>query len=171
MIINAPYPEVIKERENEKIGERFDVLKDLIGKVRALRVECGIDPAEKINIAIRVVDGSAAEVCKEKVDMIKLLVGVSGVDFVSEKPASSIGTVGKDFEAFVIVDENINKEQLLARFKKTLEKEQGYARMSENKLNGNFAKHAPANLVEAEKERLAESQRKIATLEGYIASL
>jgi valyl-tRNA synthetase len=43
--------------------------------------------------------------------------------------------------------------------------------MSENKLNGNFAKHAPANLVEEEKERLAESQRKIKTLESYLAEL
>ena len=171
MLINAPYPEFVKERENAQINARFDVLKDLIGKVRALRVECGIDPAEKINIAIQISKGSAAEVCREKVEMIQLLAGVKKIDFIDAKPASSIGTVGTDFEAFIIVDENINKEQLLARFKKTLEKEQGYAKMSENKLNGNFAKHAPANLVEEEKQRLAESQRKITTLQSYIASL
>ena len=171
MLINAPYPEFVEERENDQINKRFDVLKDLIGKVRALRVECGIDPAEKINIAILVSKGSAAEVCHEKVEMIQLLAGVKTVDFVEAKPASSIGTVGSDFEAFIIVDESINKEQLLARFKKTLEKEQGYARMSENKLNGNFAKHAPANLVEEEKQRLADSNKKIVTLESYIKEL
>ena len=108
---------------------------------------------------------------REKVEMIQLLAGIAKVDFVDAKPASSIGTVGKDFESFILVDENINKEQLIARFQKTLEKEQGYARMSENKLNGNFAKHAPAELVEKEKEILAESQRKIKTLEGYLAEL
>ncbi len=171
MLINAPYPDFVKDRENAQINARFDVLKDLIGKVRALRVECGIDPAEKINIAIQISKGSAAEVCREKVEMIQLLAGVKKIDFVDVKPASSIGTVGTDFEAFIIVDENINKEQLLARFQKTLEKEQGYAKMSENKLNGNFAKHAPANLVEEEKQRLAESQRKITTLQSYIESL
>ncbi len=171
MLINAPYPEFSKNRENAKIEARFNVLKDLIGKVRALRVECGIDPAEKINIAIKIIKGSSAEVCLEKVEMIMLLAGVAHIDFVDEKPASSIGTVGTDFEAFILVDENIDKEQLLARFKKTLEKEQGYAKMSENKLNGNFAKHAPANLVEEEKQRLAESNRKIATLQSYISSL
>ena len=80
--------------------------------------------------------------------MIQLLAGVAKVEFVDAKPASSIGTVGKGFEAFILVDESINKEQLIARFQKTIEKETGYARMSENKLNGNFAKHAPANLVE-----------------------
>jgi queuine/archaeosine tRNA-ribosyltransferase len=69
------------------------------------------------------------------------------------------------------LEDTINKEQLLTRFQKALEKEQGYARMSQNKLNGNFAQHAPANLVQEERDRLAESQRKIATLESYIKEL
>ncbi len=171
MLINAPYPEVITARENAEIDARFDVLKDLIGKVRATKVDCGIDPAIKINIAIKIEKGSEAEVAKEKVEMIQLLGGVGKVEFVETKPASSIGTVGKGFEAFVIVDENINKEQLLTRFTKAMEKEQGYARMSENKLNGNFAQHAPAELVQAEKDRLAESLKKVATYESYIKEL
>ena len=171
MLINAPYPEPVAERDNAEIAERFEALKDLIGKVRATKVDCGIDPAIKINIAIKIEKGSAAEVAREKVEMIQLLGGVAKVDFVDAKPASSIGAVGAGFEAFVLVDESINKEQLLSRFQKALEKEQGYARMSENKLNGNFAQHAPANLVQEERDRLAESQKKIATLESYIKEL
>ena len=143
----------------------------MIAKLRAAKVDCGIDPAIKINVGIKIEKGSAAEVAREKVEMIQLLGGVAKVDFVDAKPASSIGTVGKGFEAFVLVDETINKEQLLTRFQKALEKEQGYARMSENKLNGNFAQHAPAELIQAERERLAESQKKIAVLESYIKEL
>ncbi len=171
LLINAPYPLVKAERDNPEITTRFEVLKDLIGKVRALRVECGIDPAEKINIALLITKGSPAEVCNEKVDMISLLAGVKAVDFVQAKPASSIGTVGNGFEAFILVDENINKEKLLERFNKTLETEKGYASRSQNKLNGNFAQHAPAELVEKEKEILQESLNKIEKIEGYIASL
>ncbi|MCR5062549.1 MAG: class I tRNA ligase family protein, partial [Treponema sp.] len=171
MLINAPYPEAIDARDNTQIAERFEALKDLIGKVRATKVDCGIDPAIKINIAVKIEKGSAAEVAREKIEMIQLLGGVAKVEFVEAKPASSIGAVGNGFEAFVLVDENINKEQLLSRFQKTMEKEQGYARMSENKLNGNFAKHAPAELVQEERDRLAESQKKIATLESYIKEL
>ena len=171
MLINAPYPEVAAERNNAAIDARFEALKELITKTRALRVECGIDPAEKINIAILVTKGSEAEVCKEKVEMIQLLAGIKNIDFVESKPESSIGTVGKGFESFIIVDETINKEQLLARFKKTLEKEQSYARMSQNKLNGNFAQHAPAELVEKEKQLLEETNRKIEKLQSYIQSL
>ena len=171
MLITAPYPEVIASRENPEIEARFEVLKELIGKTRALRVDCGIDPANKINIAIRIEKGSEAEVCREKVEMIQLLAGIAKIDFVEAKPESSIGTVGKGFESFILVDENINKEQLITRFQKTLEKEEGYARMSQNKLNGNFAQHAPAELVQEERDRLAESERKIATLQGYLKEL
>lgn len=171
MLINAPYPKFVAERDNALINARFDVLKDLIAKVRAAKTDCGIDPAVKINIAVKITKDSAAEVATEKTEMIQLLCGVSNVRFVDEKPANSIGTVGKDFEAFVLVDENINKEQLVARFQKAIEKEQSYAKMSENKLNGNFAKHAPAELVQEEKNRLAERQRKIATLKSYLKEL
>ncbi len=171
MLINAPYPEVTASRDNDEIATRFESLKDMISKVRATKVDCGIDPAVKINIAVKIEKGSAAEVAREKVEMIQLLGGVAKVDFIDEKPASSIGAVGAGYEAFVLVDENINKEQLLSRFQKALEKEQGYARMSENKLNGNFAQHAPANLIQEERDRLAESQKKIATLESYISEL
>ena len=173
MLINAPYPVPAEKLTDEdaKIAERFESLKELIGKVRATKVDCGIDPAIKINIAIKIEKGSAAEVAREKVEMIQLLGGVAKVDFVDAKPASSIGAVGAGFEVFVLVDESINKEQLMTRFQKAIEKEQGYARMSENKLNGNFAKHAPENLVQEERDRLAESQRKIKTLEGYLAEL
>mgnify|MGYP003314285113 CR=1 FL=1 len=87
------------------------------------------------------------------------------------KPASSIGTVGKGFEAFVILDENINKEQLLTRFQKAIDQETEWARRSENKLNGNFAQHAPAELVEKEKEILAEAKRKIEKLQSYVSEL
>ncbi|MCQ2593175.1 MAG: class I tRNA ligase family protein, partial [Treponema sp.] len=171
MLINAPYPEVCAERENAEVEARFEALKDLIGKVRATKVDCGIDPAIKINIAILIEKGSDAEVAREKVEMIQLLGGVAKVDFVDAKPASSIGAVGKGFEVFVILDENINKEQLLARFEKAIAQETEWARRSENKLNGNFAQHAPAELVEKEKEILAEAKRKIEKLQSYVAEL
>ncbi|MCI6317944.1 MAG: valine--tRNA ligase [Spirochaetia bacterium] len=171
MLINAPFPCVAAERDNPAVQARFEVLKDLIGQVRALRAECGIDPANKINIAILVTKGSEAEVCHEKVDMIKLLAGVANVEFVEAKPASSVGTVGKGFEAFILVDESINKEQLISRFKKEIEQETVWVKRSEAKLNGNFAQHAPAEVVQQERDKMEESKRKIEKLESYIASL
>ena len=171
MLIDAPYPEPSDARQNAAIVERFDVLKDLIGKTRALRTECGLDPAAKLNMAILVQKGSAAEVCKEKTDMIELLAGMKQVAFVDAKPARAIGTVGSGFEAFLIVDESINTDALKAKFTKEIETQTKYAENSERKLSGNFAQHAPAQLVEEEKKKLAEAQSRIEKLRSYLQSL
>ena len=171
MLINAPYPEFIAERKNAAISARFDVLKDLIGKIRALRVECGIDPANKINIAILVEKKSNAEVCREKTEEIKLLCGISKIEFVEAKPQSSIGAVGSGFEAFILLDKSINKEQLLVRFEKSLEEHKKYAERSQSKLNGNFATHAAPEAVAAEREKLSEELNIVEKMQEYIREL
>ena len=104
--------------------------------------------------------------------MIQLLAGVSNVEFVSAKPEKSIGAVGDGYEVFIIVDENINKEQLLARFQKEITKEEGYIKNSEKKLsNQKFTEHAAPEVVQAEKDKLELSRRRVEKLNSYIKSL
>lgn len=171
LLVDAPYPETTEARKNAEVSARFDVLKELIRNVRGLRTECGIDPALKINIAVKVQEGSNAEVIKEKTDMICLLAGISKIDFVESAPAKSIGTVGTGYETFLLVDESINIEQLAAKFKKDIDWEKENVRRSENKLNGKFAEHAPAELVQAERDSLEAAKSKIEKLEGYLKNL
>ena len=171
LLINAPFPKTQDERFDAKIDARFDVLKDLIGKVRALRVECGLDPASKINLAVLITKGSAAEVCREKSGIIELLAGVSHIDFTEAKPKRAIGAVGNGFEAFILVDEAINKEQLMARFRKSVETESATAKKSEAKLSGKFAQNAPEDVVLAERKKLEECKRRIEKLQSYMESL
>ena len=171
LLVTAPYPEYSEIRADQKVITRFSVLQDLIRSVRGLRNECGVNPADKINLAILIEKGSAAEVCREKVEMIQLLAGLSKVEFVETKPAKAIGTVGTGFEAFILLDENINKEQLLLHFQKDLEKDKKDAERTEAKLNGKFAEHAPAEVVQAERDKLAETKRRIEKLGTYIEAL
>ncbi len=171
LLVTAPYPEFSATRENAGITARFAALQDLIRSVRGLRNECGVNPADKINLAVLIEKGSAAEVCREKVEMIQLLAGLSKVEFVDAKPTKSIGTVGTGFEAFIILDENINKEQLMLHFQKDLEKDKKEAERTEAKLGGKFAEHAPAEVVQAEREKLAETKRRIEKLGTYIEAL
>ena len=171
LLVDSPFPEAVAGREDAKVTARFAVLQELIRNVRALRVECGLDPASKLHIAVMISAGSDAEVIKEKTDMIELLAGVSKIDFVDAKPASAIGAVGAGFEAFLLVDEGVNKEQLKARFEKSIATEQAAIQRSEAKLSGKFAEHAPAEVVQAEKEKLEESRRRVEKLAGYVKEL
>lgn len=103
--------------------------------------------------------------------MIQLLAGIKSIEFVDANPAKSIGTVGTGYEAFLLVDENINIEQLAAKFRKDIDWEKENVRRSENKLNGKFAEHAPAELVQAERDALEVAKSKIEKLEGYLRNL
>ena len=171
LLVDAPYPESSEARNNAVVTARFNVLKELIRNIRGIRTECGIDPASKINIAMKISSGSDAEVIREKTDMVELLAGVKKIDFVEANPSKSIGTVGTGYEAFLLVDDSINVEQLAAKFKKDIDWEKENVRRSENKLNGKFAEHAPAELVQAERDALAEAKSKIEKLEGYLSNL
>ena len=171
LLVDAPYPESAEARNNAAVTARFNVLKELIRNIRGIRTECGIDPASKINIAMKISSGSDAEVIREKTDMVELLAGVKKIDFVEANPSKSIGTVGTGYEAFLLVDDSINVEQLAAKFKKDIDWEKENVRRSENKLNGKFAEHAPAELVQAERDALAEAKSKIEKLEGYLSNL
>ena len=171
LLVDAPYPESAEARNNAVVTARFNVLKELIRNIRGIRTECGIDPASKINIAMKISSGSDAEVIREKTDMVELLAGVKKIDFVETNPSKSIGTVGTGYEAFLLVDDSINVEQLAAKFKKDIDWEKENVRRSENKLNGKFAEHAPAELVQAERDALAEAKSKIEKLEGYLSNL
>ncbi|MBQ1983730.1 MAG: class I tRNA ligase family protein, partial [Spirochaetaceae bacterium] len=159
MLIDSAYPEIDDSRKNAEIEKRFDVLQDLIRAIRALRAECGISPDVKLHIGLLITPNSEAEVCREKTDMIKLLSGVKEIDFVDAKPQGAIGTVGLGFECFIYVDESINKEQLLARFKKELASETAFVQKVDAKLAGKFAQNAPKEVVEAEKAKREETLR------------
>lgn len=174
-LITAPYPLYSEERVDSCSEERFTSLQEIVRLVRALRTECGIDPAFKIKVALFVEKGSPAEAAKEKTDIICLLAGLSGVDFLEnpkDKAKGSIGTVGKGFEAFIVPGEGADPEKMVQKFKKELEKEEGNFSKLKGKLsNEKFVANAPAEVVEGEKEKLNEIQRRIEKLKAYVSEL
>ena len=171
MLMAGPYPAPSEERKNETVARRFQVLQEVIRSVRALRAECGLSPDAKLNIALQLASDSPAQVCREKADLIQLLAGVAAIDFTETKPQRAIGAVGEGFEVFLLVEGSINLDQLLARFKKELANEQAFADKVSAKLSGKFAQNAPAQVVEAEREKLENTKRRIEKLTSYIDSL
>ncbi|MBR2461632.1 MAG: valine--tRNA ligase [Spirochaetaceae bacterium] len=171
MLMAGPYPAPSEERKNETVARRFQVLQEVIRSVRALRAECGLSPDARLNIALQLASDSPAQLCREKADLIQLLAGVAAIDFTEAKPQRAIGAVGEGFEVFLLVEGSINLDQLLARFKKELANEQAFADKVSAKLSGKFAQNAPAQVVEAEREKLENTKRRIEKLTSYIDSL
>ncbi|MBR7064214.1 MAG: valine--tRNA ligase [Treponema sp.] len=171
MLIAAPYPEEVGTRDDKIISDRFNILREFIKGVRSLRVECGLDPAKKINVDVLLESGSESVIIKEKVEVVKLLAGIADVNFILATKTKSIGFVGKGFEAFLQLDESINREHLKEKFEKEETEASAILQRARAKLSGKFAEHAAKELVEAERAKVEENERKIQKLESYIASL
>lgn len=175
MLMSAAYPASDPARRDARAESRFAALQDLVRSVRALRVECGLDPQAKIRIALFLEKGSDAEAAREKAEIIRLLAGVSDIQFIAraeDRPAGAIGTVGPGYEAFILVGGGIDPAQLAERFRKEAEKERQAAQRVEAKLaNEAFARNAPQEVVEAERAKLAEIQRRVGKLDGYVKDL
>lgn len=174
-LITADYPVPDSSRRDQAAAERFSAFQDIVRSVRALRVECGIDPAVKISAACYIESGSPASIVMERTDELKLLAGLSAVTFLEEAGArsrGSVGTVGAGFEIFILPGSGLDPAQLVVRFSREIEKEKASVSRIEAKLsNENFVSHAPEEVIASEKEKLAEVQRRIEKLSGYIRDL
>ena len=175
MLIAAKYPEPNDSRVNAEIEARFSSLQEIVRAIRGLRAECGIDPALKISVVIYLEKDATSQVAIEKCDIIQLLAGLSKIEFidsVSDKPSGSIGTVGKGFEAFIVVSDGLDAENLKARFEKEIQKEQqNLAKLDAKLSNEKFIANAPQSVVDAEREKLAEIQHRIEKLNLYVGEL
>lgn len=175
MLITASYPCYRDERKDTIAEAHFTALQELVRSIRTLRVECGIDPQVKIHIALFIEKGKDAEIAHEKTDIIQLLAGVSKIDFLSyviDRPKGAIGSVGKGYEVFVVAGEGADSAQLIGRFSKEIDKEtQNITKLETKLLNVNFTANAPAEVIEAEREKLVEMKRRIAKLGSYVKDL
>ena len=174
-LITADYPVYCEERIDTAAAARFSALQNIVRLIRALRAECGIDPQLKLHIALYIEAGSPAAAAFENIDLIKLLAGLADIAFIetpADKPANSIGTVGAGFEAFIITGTEVDRSQLAARFTKELEKEkQAVSRLTAKLSNANFTDHAPAEVVEGEREKLRQAERLIEKFTLYLHDL
>jgi valyl-tRNA synthetase len=176
LLIVAPYPAADDARRDSVLEADFAAVQELVRLVRALRSECLIAPEKKVKVEVRLDAGFASGAAlRVQTPLVGLLAGVGELAFAAsggDRPAGSIGLVGKGFEAFVFVREAVDPAQLAAKFAKELEKEGKFAAAVQAKLaNSAFAANAPAELVAAERQKLEEVERRVAKLTAYLRDL
>ncbi|GHT48532.1 valine--tRNA ligase [Spirochaetia bacterium] len=191
MLINATYPNInnintndtmntMDERDVNEIAtieKCFSDLQQLISAIRTLRSECTITPDKKINVIINVVKENLQFV-KDNIALISALANLDKIEIgelgnnANTVPGGAVGIAEAGFEAFVFVAGIVDPLALKAKWKSAIEKDIKYIEQIEKKFsNENFIKNAPAELVEAEKTKLAETKNKIDKIKIYMKSL
>jgi len=166
-IMAASWPEVVAGRQDPTIEQRFATFQAALGALREIRSRQNIAPREPIEFSIRC-DTETAELLKPMapyfLSMTKAKAIEWGPDAGSPLTAAHVSLTG--MEVFVDLKEFIDEEAERARLDKEREKIMGMIAGKEKKLsNEQFVERAPAEVVQRERDNLAQLSEQLASVE------
>lgn len=145
---------------------------EIVGGVRTIRNQKGLGPNKPLTLAAKTTDASLQALLTDYDGIIRKLAALTDIAVVEAAPAAAVGFVAGGAEFFVPLEGHID----LGAEKERLTKEIDYARGfrdSVNKKLGNekFVANAKPELVERERQKLADADAQIAALEQQLAAL
>ena len=166
ILMTAQWPEYTEALSFPAEESAMEAVMDLIRAIRARRAEMNVPPSKKAELMI-VTD--QAEPYQQGLHFIQRLAYASNVTFPEIAPADVTGLVSvvtHDATAYLPLSELVDLAAERERIAKELEKAKNGLRITEGKLaNEKFVAHAPENVVNAEREKVAKYQELIAKLE------
>ena len=174
-IMVQPYPAADPGRVDPAVEARFSRLQELVRAIRTIRSEFTIPPDRKVDVIVTTDRGAGTgEDFQGHVPLIAHLAGTASLDFRDARPGGRgiIAAAGKGFEVFVSIGGAIDAPKEIARLEKDREKADGEIRRTREKLaNAAFMERAPREVVDREKEKLADLARLIEKIDGYVRAL
>ncbi|MCC8134419.1 MAG: valine--tRNA ligase [Tannerellaceae bacterium] len=146
--------------------EAFEVVKEIIGGIRTIRLQKNIPAKETLQLEI------VGEHMEAFNPVITKLCNISSIANVNEKSAGAVSFLVRTTEYAVPLGNMINVEEELARLAEELAYQQGFLASVLKKLsNESFVSKAPAQVIEMERKKQADAESKIKSLEESIAAL
>ena len=171
-IVNAPYPEYSKERENPEIAAKFAALQTIVSAVRTMRSELTVPPSKKVRVMLKL--EKADSFFQTNSALMALLMSASSVELVADKPAESgcVMVAGAGFEAYVSVKDVIDVPQEIAKLKAEIAKNEKILEKSLKKLeNPQFMSKAAPEAIAKEQAAKEELTTLIEKKKTYLAEL
>ena len=152
---------------NEIIVKEFEVVKEVIGGIRTIRLQKNI--AQKETLELQVVDVNPVATFNP---VITKLCNLSSIEAVENKADGSGSFMVGTTEYAIPLGNLINTEEELAKLEADLKYQEGFLQSVLKKLsNEKFVSKAPANVIDMERKKQADAESKIASLKESIAAL
>ncbi|MFP4344950.1 MAG: valine--tRNA ligase [Anaerolineales bacterium] len=180
-LIIAAWPLPEPSRLDEEAEAQMALLMELVRGIRNVRAEYNVEAGRRI--AAVVAAGAAAPVLSARRDVLVTLARLDPEaleilraaepprEAEAEPPAQSASVVAGEVVAYLPLAGMVDLEAERARLSKALENLEGRIRGSRKKLAGPFAEKAPPEIVERERERLAEMETEAEQVREQLARL
>ena len=169
-IMVSSWPVWSEELSFRKEEADFQKIMDIIRAIRNQRTEMNIPPSKKAKVYIETAEPA---IFTDGIPFLQRLASASEVE-VGKKFAleGAVQVITHAARAFIPMDELIDREKELARLEKEREKCQSDIDFISRKLdNAGFVAKAPAQLIEAERSKLAQHKERMAKIMESIASM
>ena len=155
---------------DKKVRRHFSDIKEVVTAIRSVRKEQNIAPKEALNLMVRKSDDSKYRKYLEPV--IKKLANLSEVSFIKEEPEGAVSFIVKNVEYYIPLGGMADPAEELKKLEEELAYTRGFLKSVEKKLsNDSFVQHAPALVVEKERQKMNDAAGKIAVLGAQIKKL
>lgn len=137
---------------------------ELIRAIRNVRSEMNVPANKRAAISILATDEAQAdyEMCSAYIERLAFGASVSFIDDKTAVPENAVSVVGVGAEAFMPLGELIDIDKEIARLAEEAKKLEGEIKRANGKLNNkSFVDKAPEKVVQAERDKLAEYERKL----------
>ncbi len=172
-LIIAAWPEADVTRLDDVAEAQMGVLMELVRGIRNVRAEYNVEPGKRIPALI--VAGELAPALEARRPVLELLARLDPATLTltaqAEPPAQAASVVVGDAAAYLPLAGLVDLDAERARLQKALAQLEGHIQGSRAKLAGPFAEKAPADVVVAARQRLAEMEAEAAQLREQLGRL
>lgn len=154
------------EAVDEAWMNQFDIMKEIVGHVRTVRLQKNIPNKEPLALQV------LGEHNESLNAVIIKMCNLSSIETVTEKEAGAVSFLVRTTEYAIPLGTTINVEEELAKLREELAYNQGFLASVVKKLsNESFVSKAPAKVIEMERKKQADAESKIKSIEDNIAAL
>jgi len=172
-LIIAAWPEADATRLDDVAEAQMGVLMELVRGIRNVRAEYNVEPGKRIPALI--VAGELAPALEARRPVLELLARLDPATLTlavqAEPPAQAASVVVGDAAAYLPLAGLVDLDAERARLQKALAQLEGHIQGHRAKLAGPFAEKAPADVVAAARQRLAEMEAEAAQLREQLGRL
>lgn len=159
---------------DEKLIQKVEKAKDVIAKIRDTRNINGIKMRDELPLFVQASANAKELYSLNGLEaMVKKMANLSSLELTEkEEIASSLAFISGTEKYFLQVEQAIDFEAERERLEKALEYEKGFKASVLKKLsNEKFVASAPAQVVEKERQKLADTEERIRSLEESLGNL
>ena len=161
IVARWPEPHEPEGWEESKISD-FQLVQEIVRSIRNLRAEKAVAPSKRI--AATLAAGARTDLLKEQSKVLASLAGLSESELkisesLTDKPRDAMALVVGAVEIYLPLAGMVDLAEEKIRIEKELKETESHIERLEKLLAGDFAKKAPAALVQKERDKLAGYQQ------------